>query len=105
MKKQPKHPGPVITDPDLVDRIFEYLLDQFPQMRTTPDADLQKTKLALRDEFGSDKAYIRSGTQTRRAETTRQILALFNGRNATEIARKLQISRATVYRKIKQEGR
>ena len=33
-----------------------------------------------------------------------QVLSLFNGRNATEVARCLNISRATVYRLLKQPG-
>jgi len=34
----------------------------------------------------------------------RKVLALFNGRNAREVARKLGISRTSVYRYLKQPG-
>ncbi len=105
MKKQPKHPGPVIVEQDLVDRIFDYLLEQCPQIRNMQETELEKTKLAVRDEFGSSVTYVRTSYKSRRSEITRQILTLFNGRNTTEIARRLQISRTTVYRIIKQEGR
>lgn len=105
MTKHPNYPGPVIVEQDLVDRIFEYLLEQCPQIRNMQEAELERTKLAVRDEFGSSIAYVRTSHKTRRAEITRQILTLFNGRNTTEIARRLQISRTTVYRIIKQEGR
>ena len=33
-----------------------------------------------------------------------EVLRTFNSRNATELARRLQVSRATVYRWIKQPG-
>jgi hypothetical protein len=40
------------------------------------------------------------------ARLAQQVLTLFNGRNATEVARELEgIGRATVYRKLKQPGR
>ena len=103
--KKPTIPAPNFTDPDLVDRIFEYLLEQCPQIRNTPPAQLEKTKLAVRHEFGGVREYLQSKESIERKERVKLVLSMFNGRNATEIARRLQISRATVYRKIKQAGR
>ena len=40
----------------------------------------------------------------RRLRTARQVLRLFNGCNATEVARELNVGRATVYRVLKQAG-
>lgn len=93
------------AEPDLVDRIFDYLLAEFPQIAGMPATALQKTKAAVRAEFAGEECYIASRPATARQEMVAEILALFNGRNATEVARRLQISRATVYRVIKQPGR
>lgn len=92
----------IFSDPDLVDRMFEYLLEQFPQI---PRQKIARAKADFRDEFGGEEYYVRTQPHEARARRVAQILALFNGRNATEIARKLQISRATVYRIIKQAGK
>lgn len=89
------------SDPDLVDRVFDYVVKLIPELagRRTEVTD------ALREEFGGlDKVYIRSGRSQRQAEIARQVLALFDGRNATEVARTLSISRPTVYRILKQSG-
>ena len=93
------------AEPDLVDRIFDYLLAEFPQIAGMPAASLQKTKAAVRAEFAGEECYIASRPATARQQMVAEILALFNGRNATEVARRLQISRATVYRVIKQPGK
>jgi Mor family transcriptional regulator len=89
------------ADPDLVDRVFEYCLALIPELagRRAEVTD------ALRAEFGGmDKVYIRSGRSQRQAEIAQQVLALFDGRNATEVARQLDISRPTVYRILKRAG-
>jgi Mor family transcriptional regulator len=65
---------------------------------------LEEAKQAVRSELGSRREYIRSGHEVRRHELARKILSLFNGRNAREVARELDISRATVYRLLKQPG-
>jgi hypothetical protein len=41
---------------------------------------------------------------TRRRRTAEQVLASYNGRNATDVACKLGLGRATVYLIIKQPG-
>jgi Mor family transcriptional regulator len=89
------------SDPDLVDRIFDYILSELPEIA----ASVQKHKAAVRAEFRGEECYIASRPATERQHTVSQVLALFDGRNATEVARKLQISRATVYRLLKQPGR
>jgi Mor family transcriptional regulator len=83
-----------------VDRIFDYITAEMPQIA----ASVQKHKAAVRAEFKGEECYIASRPATTRQQTTMQVLALFNGRNASEVARRLQISRATVYRVLKQPG-
>jgi Mor family transcriptional regulator len=94
------------AEPDLVDRIFDYILSD-PAMAIamrgmqSREADpVNKLKAAVRNEFLGERCYVSD-----RGTTAAQVLALFNGRNATEVARRLNISRATVYRHIKQPGK
>lgn len=89
--------GPRFADPDLVDRIFDYVVELIPALAGRE----HEIKDALRDEFKGERVFIRS---EQRARVARQVLSMFNGRNATEVARKLDISRASVYRYIKQAG-
>lgn len=91
---------PRITDPDLIDRIFDYIVAQIPEIadRRTP------IERAIRSEFGKQSAYVRERNLTGEALAI-EVARLFDGRNATEVARVLQISRATVYRLLKQPGR
>ena len=93
------------AEPDLVDRIFEYIFSD-PAMAAAVqshakvgDTPIQSLKDSVRAEFAGERQYI-----TKRRTHAGQVLALFNGRNATEVARRLSISRATVYRIIKQPG-
>ena len=86
--------------PDLVDLIFAYILAEFPEI----SARAAVLKDATRKEFSGDAAYIPRRSQTERQKLVSEVLRLFNGRNATEIARRLNISRATVYRFIKTAG-
>lgn len=87
--------------PDLVDRIFEYILEEFPDVRDR----VALLKDAVRKEFSGAETYIPQRSPTERQKMVEEVLRLFNGRNAREIARRLQISRATVYRVIKTAGR
>ena len=91
------------AEPDLVDRIFDYILSE-PALAERLDAHIEgrvaELKRAVRGEFRGDGIAKRSAKE--RQEQVVQILTLFNGRNAAEVARRLQISRATVYRVIKQ---
>lgn len=89
------------AEPDLVDRIFEYLLAEFPQL--AGDAPrVRKAQTAVRAEFAGEEVYIQKRSSK---EIAAEVLRLFNGRNATEVARRLQIHRATVYRYLKQAGK
>ena len=96
-----KNPPPVIADPDLVDRIFEYLMAEFPQI---VGLKLEESKRAVREEFRGSETYIAGRSATEREKLASEVLSLFNGRNASEVARRLDISRATVYRRLKQSG-
>lgn len=87
--------------PDLVDRIFEYLLTEFPQLAGARFAEAKK---AMREEFAGRETYIAHRPTSARQALVEDVLRLFDGRNATEVARRLQVSRATVYRVLKQAG-
>ena len=106
MPKKPAALNDLIrAEPDLVDRIFDYLLAEFPQIAGQAPDKIASTKAAVRAEFKGETCYLAERPATVRQQTVAQVLALFNGRNATEVARRLQISRATVYRVLKQPGR
>ena len=90
------------ANPDLVDRIFDYVLEICPEIKGERIAEL---KQAAREEFRGERCYINERSPTDRQQMVASILAHFNGRNASEVARRLGISRATVYRYIKQAGR
>ena len=94
--------GPPFTDPDLVDRIFEYLLAEFPHLG---GEQFDRARQAVRDEFRGEEVYIASRPASERQRLAQEVLALFNGRNAREVARRLGIGKTTVYRIIKQPGR
>ena len=94
------------SEPDLVDRIFDYILSDpamataMRGMRSRETDPVEDLKAAVRAEFQGEECYI-AGRRVQAAD----VLALFNGRNASEVARRLDISRATVYRHIKQPGK
>ncbi|MBQ0917249.1 helix-turn-helix domain-containing protein [Hydrogenophaga aromaticivorans] len=88
-------------DPDFVDRIFEYLIAEFPQL-AGDRARVQKAQTAVRAEFAGEEVYIQKRSSR---DIAAEVLRLFNGRNATEVARRLDIHRATVYRHLKQAGK
>lgn len=93
-------------DPDLVDRIFEYLVAEVPAMREAAELGrLAEMKLAVRHEFAGDRQRIGRQTEAGRRDLAGSVLAMFNGRNATEVARRLNVSRSTVYRLLKTAGR
>lgn len=70
-----------------------------------PDESMPEAAQAVREHFGCETYYVAANDRTAEQETTaRAVLALFNGRNAREVARRLGIGRTTVYRYIKQAG-
>ncbi len=90
----------VFSDPDLVDAIFAFIETEFPDL-----ADRTAVlKEEVRREFSGIEIYIPRRSTAERARITAEVLRVFNGRNAAEVARRLGIGRATVYRIIKQEG-
>lgn len=89
--------------PDVVDRMFDYLVELVPEIQRT-EAGLERVQAALRKEFAGQEVYIPARSSVSKAEERRAVLQLWNGRNATTIARSLGISRATVYRYLKQPG-
>ncbi len=103
VKKASRHElGERFADPDLVDRIFDYVVALIPELR---QAEIEPTKAAIRKEFGGAEQYVRSESVDRRKrEMEREVRRMFDGRNASQIARVLNISRATVYRCLKQPG-
>jgi Mor family transcriptional regulator len=100
----PKLQALITAEPDLVDRIFDYILAEFPQIAGQPAEKIAGTKAAVRAEFKGEECYIAGRPASARQQLVADVLANFNGRNATEVARRLQISRSTVYRVIKQPG-
>ena len=109
---KPKHPIPdlqkhIDTEPGLVDRIFDYILASPGLAEAIARVEgemgrpipVEQMKLEVEMYFAGQRDYI-----TPRHRIASQVLALFNGRNATEVARQLHIGRATVYRILKQPG-
>lgn len=87
-------------DPDLVDRIFAYIVEQLPELAGRAD----EVEDAVRTEFGGEHAYVPKRSAARRAELQARVRSMFNGRNASEVARELNVGRTTVYRLLKKEG-
>lgn len=89
---------------DLVERVVQFIV------AISPDLAERASEIedAIRGEFHGQAFYVsrlpRDARQRQRERLARQALALFNGRSATEVARELDISRATVYRLLKQPG-
>lgn len=90
----------VFSNPDLVDAIFAFIQAEFPDFSDRA-AELKEE---VRREFSGIEIYIPKRSLAKRARLTAEVLRMFNGRNATEVARRLGLGRATVYRIIKQEG-
>lgn len=87
---------------DLVSRVIGYLQNLPTQQTTAAQAPefWDKVEADLRLHFGGQEVYV-----GKRRPAAPQILRLFNGRNATEVARKLNISKGHVYRVLKQPGK
>lgn len=87
-------------EPDILDKIFDYLRSEVD----IAPARLTQLETDLRRQMGKQRQYVRSKS-SREPDIADEVLRLFNGRNASEVARRLGISRATVYRHCKQPGR
>jgi Mor family transcriptional regulator len=90
----------VFDNPDLVDAIFAFIETEFPDMASRTAV----LKEEVRREFSGIEIYIPRRSVAERERITAEVLRVFNGRNAAEVARRLGIGRATVYRIIKQEA-
>jgi len=90
----------ILDDPDLIDSIFAFIAIEFPEMRERA-AEL---KQMARREFAGIETYIPRRPKAERDRIVLEVMRLFDGRNATEVARRLNISRASVYRIIKTLG-
>lgn len=91
----------IFSNPDLIDAIFEFIVLEFPEMRERALV----LKESARKEFAGIETYIPRRSQAERDQMVRDVMSSFNGRNATEVARRLNISRASVYRIIKTDGK
>jgi len=94
-------PSETATDMDLVDRIFDYLEGQLPRDLQAA-GQLGQLRTQMRAEFAGARSYIPSVARHQRGQRIEAVLRLYNGRNAMQIAQQLQMSRASVYRIIKQ---
>jgi len=88
-------------EPDLVDRVFAYILAELPEVA---DRAIE-IKREIRRQLGGSEHYVRNSEADLGAQRAADVLRLFNGRNASEVARQLGTSRATVYRALKQPGK
>jgi DNA invertase Pin-like site-specific DNA recombinase len=87
------------AEPDLVDRIMAAVVERAPELAP----QVAELEAAVRDQFAGDRGWVRKRNATR-PDLARLVLEQFNGRNVTEVARTLKISRATVYRVLRIPG-
>ena len=64
----------------------------------------EKIERRLRALMAGDRGYISSQSAADRQATHDRVRRMFNGCNATQIARELHLGRATVYRILKRAG-
>ena len=84
---------------DLVTAIFDVLIQTHPGLAAVREEGEHAVRHRLKGLRGTVTDRPDSDTLARR------VLSLFNGRNPREVARRLHISRGTVYRVLKQAGR
>lgn len=86
-------------EPDLVTAIFDVLIETHPDLATLREDGEHAVRHRLKGLRGTVTDRPDSDTLARR------VLSMFNGRNPREVARRLHLSRGTVYRLLKQAGR
>jgi Mor family transcriptional regulator len=91
----------LLDNVDLIDKIFEFIQIEFPEMH---DKAFAQKELALR-EFAGIETYIPRRSQAERDRIAREVITVFNGSNAHEVAKRVCISRSSVYRIIKASTR
>lgn len=95
---QQPEPAPEAGAPDLVTAIFDVLIETNPELAEIREEGEAAVRARLCGLRGTVLAKPNSDALATR------ILSLFNGRNPREVARKLGVGRATVYRHLKQAG-
>lgn len=81
------------------------MLDLLTASGLLPEDGRDEADKALRAHFKCGTYYVAANAPAERDATARRVLALFNGRNARQVARVLRIGKTTVYRIIKQSGK
>lgn len=84
-------------NPDFADRVVNMVIELMPDLRESR----RHLTASIRREFGVSQQYVRRPGVIM---TCDEVLQVFNGRSATEVARVLGCSRATVYRLLKRAG-
>lgn len=85
-------------DPDIVDRLFAYLLQQMPEL-SSRTAELASAERAVRSEFRAERGlHVRSPRDDERQEIRDKIRQYPAGTTCLTIARELGVSRWTVMR-------
>lgn len=93
---------PIAGDADLVDQVIAFLARHRPELAEA----VKLAEPALRAEFGGGDHYVHArSADDRAAASVAAVLGVFSGRNVSEVARELGISRATVYRRLRQAGK
>lgn len=78
---------------DLLARMIQHLQEIQPGFSEAVAVQLEQQ---MRTEFGGQKAHI-----LKRPPVLKQVMTLFNGRNAGKVAGALKVHRSTVYRQLK----
>lgn len=99
--RTPKKTAEDLDQADVLDRFVAQLYETVPDLDPRDRKRIKGFVAKLRQEFGGDRVYVRKDVTVVRRE---RALELFNGRNASEVARELGVSRATVYRLLKTPG-
>jgi transcriptional regulator of acetoin/glycerol metabolism len=95
--------SPSGSAPEATDFVTD-LLDTLSRAGLLADDARAEADRALRGHFKHGTYYVAASAPADRDALARSVLAKFNGRNARQVARELNISRATVYRRLKQPG-
>lgn len=88
------------SEQDLISRVVDYVVRVEPSLHDKRSA----IESDLRAELGGGRWYVPARPATERQARVREVLSRFNGRNAREVARQLNIHRGTVYKILKQPG-